>query len=51
MTDLELALVLPTDTDIALLGEDVVAARGYAEKSLSDATRVAYRSDIEAFRG
>lgn len=50
MTDHETALVLHTDINIELLGEDVEAAKGYAEKSLSDATRAAYRSDIEVFR-
>jgi len=50
MTDHETALVLPSDTDIELLGEDAQAARGYAEKSLSDATRAAYRSDMEVFK-
>jgi len=50
MTDRELALVLPTETDIELLAEDVEVARGYAEKSLSEATRAAYRSDITIFQ-
>ena len=35
MTDHDLALVLPTDTQVELLGEDGEAARGYAEKSLA----------------
>ncbi len=50
MTEPEAALVLPTDTDIELIAEDVETARGYAEKSLSDGTRAAYRSDIEQFQ-
>ena len=50
MTNHETALILPTDTDIELLGEDVEAARGYAEKSLSEATRAAYRSDMGVFK-
>jgi hypothetical protein len=50
MTNRKLALVLPTETDIELLAEDAEAARGYAERSLSDATRDAYRSDISGFR-
>ena len=29
---------------------DAQAARGYAERSLSDATRAAYRSDMEVFK-
>jgi len=43
MTDHKVALVLPTETDIELLAEDVEVARGYAERSLSAATRAAYR--------
>jgi site-specific recombinase XerD len=50
MTDHELALVLPTETDIELLAEDVAVARGYAERSLSEGTRAAYRSDINVFQ-
>ncbi len=50
MTDRELALVLPTDTEVELLGEDGAKARGYAEKSLAEGTRAAYRSDIELFQ-
>jgi site-specific recombinase XerD len=51
MTDRELAHVLPTGTDMALLADDVQVAKGYAEKSLSEGTRAAYRSDIHVFRG
>ena len=36
ITEPESALVLPTETDIELLAEDVEVARGYAEKSLSE---------------
>lgn len=50
MTDHKVALVLPTETDIELLAEDVEVARDYAEKSLSAATRAAYRSDITVFQ-
>ena len=50
MTDRELALVFPAGGEIELLAEEVEAARGYAERSLSDATRAAYRSDIAVFR-
>ena len=50
MTDRELALVLPTETNIELLAEDVETARSYAKKSLSPATRDAYRSDLAVFR-
>jgi site-specific recombinase XerD len=50
MADHELALVLPTETSIELLAEDVEVARGYAERSLSVATRAAYRSDIAVYR-
>jgi site-specific recombinase XerD len=50
MTDHEVALVLPTETNIELLAEDVEVAKGYAEKSLSAATLAAYHSDITAFR-
>ena len=35
MTDRELAPVLPTDTEVELLAEEVAAARRYAEKSLA----------------
>ena len=31
MTDREVALVLPTETNIELLAEDVEVAQGYAE--------------------
>lgn len=50
MTDREVALVLPTSAEVELLKEEVAAARGYAERSLSDATRAAYRSDLAVFR-
>jgi len=50
MTDRQLAHILPTDTDIALLADDVEVARGYAEKSLAEGTRAAYRSDINVFK-
>jgi len=50
MTDREVALVLPSEAEIGLLAEDVEAARSYAERSLSPATRAAYRSDIAVFR-
>ncbi len=50
MTDRGLAHVLPTGTDMALLADDVDVARGYAEKSLSEGTRAAYRSDINVFK-
>ena len=51
MTDRELALVLPTDAAVELLAEDVEVARGYAERSLAEGTRAAYRSDITVFQG
>jgi site-specific recombinase XerD len=51
MTDRELAHVLPPGTDMALLADDVEVAKGYAEKSLSEGTRAAYRSDISVFQG
>ena len=44
MTDREVALVLPTDTEVEWLGEEAEAARGYAERSPADGTRAAYRS-------
>ncbi len=40
MTDRELALVLPTDTEAELLGQDGKAAWGYAERSLAEGTRL-----------
>jgi len=49
MTDHQTALVLPTDTEVERLAEDVKTARSYASKSLSEATRAAYRSDITVF--
>ena len=36
MTDRELALVLPTDTEVGLLGFDGAAARGDAERGLEE---------------
>ena len=50
MTDRETALVLPVGTDIELLGDDVEVAKGYAERSLSEATRAAHRSDTGVFK-
>ncbi len=50
MTDHKVALVLPTETNIELLAEEVEVARGYAERSLSEATRDAYQSDITVFQ-
>ncbi len=50
MTDPAQALILPAGSDLTVLAEDAEAARGYAERSLSDATRAAYRSDLGVFR-
>jgi site-specific recombinase XerD len=50
MTDREVALVLPVGGEVEGLAEEAEAARGYAERSLSDATRAAYRSDLAVFR-
>jgi site-specific recombinase XerD len=50
VTDSTSALIVPAGTDIELLGHDAEAAKSYAERSLSDATRAAYRSDIAVFR-
>jgi site-specific recombinase XerD len=50
MTDDTSSLIIPAGADIELLGHDADAAKGYAEHSLSAATRDAYRSDIAVFR-
>lgn len=50
MTDPNSALVHPAKSDLAALTHDAEAARGYAERSLSKATRDAYQSDIGIFK-
>ncbi len=50
MTDPISALTIPAGSDLAALTHDAEAAKGYAERSLSEATRDAYQSDIGIFK-